>query len=74
MDIKAKIEEIVKKVQSDPNLMQQFQSDPVKAIEGLTGLDLPDEMINQVVDGVKAKLAFDGLAGAAEKLKGLFGK
>ena len=74
MDIKAKIEELVKKLQSDPNLMEQFRSEPVKAIENLTGLDLPDEMLQQVVDGVKAKLALDGLAGAAEKLKGLFGK
>lgn len=74
MDIKEKINEIVKKLQSDPTLMEQFRADPVKALEGLTGLDLPDDMLKQAAEGVKAKLAVDSLAGAADKLKGLFGK
>ena len=74
MDIKAKIDELVKKVQGDPALLEQFRKDPVKAIEGLTGIDLPDDMLKQLADGVKAKLSLDTLAGAADKLKGLFGK
>ena len=38
---------------------------------GLIGIDLPDEQIEKVVDGIKAKISFDDIAG---KLGGLFGK
>lgn len=72
MDIKAKVEEIVAKVQKDPNFMNQFQSDPVKAVEGIVGVDLPDDVINQVVAGVKAKIAGDKVGGAVDALKKLF--
>ena len=74
MDIKAKIDELVKKFQADPALLEQFTKDPVKAIEGLLGVDLPDEAVKSVIDGVKAKLTADSLGGVADKLKGLFGK
>lgn len=73
LDIKAKIEEIVNKLKNDPKLMDEFKKDPVKALEGLTGIDLPDEMIEKVVTGVKAKLTVDKLGGAADLLK-KFGK
>ncbi len=71
MDIKAKIDEVVSKVQSDPALMDKFRSNPVQAVEGIIGVDLPDDVINNIVDGVKAKINIDGIAGA---LGGLFGK
>ena len=67
MDIKAKIEELVKKIQSDEQLKAQFKEDPEKAIEGLIGVDLPDESVQKIVTGVKAKLNLDALGG-------LFGK
>ncbi len=67
MDIKAKIEELVKKIQSDEALQAQFKEDPVKAVEGVIGVDLPDDTIQNIVTGVKAKLNLD-------KLGGLFGK
>ena len=67
MDIKAKIEELVKKIQSDEALQAQFKEDPVKAVEGVIGVDLPDDTIQNIVTGVKTKLNLD-------KLGGLFGK
>lgn len=71
MDIKAKIEEIVEKVKSDEDFANKFKSEPVKAVEGVIGVDLPDDQIQSVVDGVKAKI---DLGGIADKLGGLFGK
>ncbi len=59
MDIKAKIEEIVNKIKGDKSLLSRFQKEPVKVIEGLIGVDLPDEKLKSVVDGVKAKLSAD---------------
>ena len=68
MDIKAKIEEIVEKVKNDPNFAEDFKKNPIKAVEGVLGVDLPDEQIKSVVDGVKAKVSVDGIA---DKLGGL---
>lgn len=59
MDIKAKIEVIVKKITSDKNLLSEFKSNPVKVVEKLIGIDLPDDKINSIVDGVKAKISVD---------------
>ncbi len=72
VELKEKIQEIVEKLTRDPALKAQFQSDPVKAVESLLGVDLPDEAIEKVVAGVKGKLAADGIAGAVDSLKNLF--
>ncbi|MGN0577999.1 MAG: hypothetical protein ACI4J4_05220 [Ruminiclostridium sp.] len=63
MDIKAKIDEIVNKVKSDPNFAEEFKTNPVKAVEKILGVDLPDDVINNIIDGVKSKVSFDGIAG-----------
>lgn len=72
MDIKAKIEEIVEKIKNDDSLMEQFKEDPIKAVEKLIGIDLPDDIIEKIVDGVKAKITTDKLSGALGALKKLF--
>ena len=72
MDIKAKIEEAVSKITKDESLKADFQKDPIKAVEKVIGVDLPDDVAEKVVAGVKAKLAGDKLSGVADKLKGLF--
>lgn len=59
VDIKAKIDEIINKVKGDDNFLASFKADPIKAIKGIIGADLPDDQIKAVVDGVKAKLALD---------------
>ncbi len=78
MDIKAKIEEIVNKIKNDGELREQFTKNPIKAVEKLIGVDLPDDTIQKIVDGVKAKISIDDigdkLGGVAGKLGGLFGK
>lgn len=70
MDIKAKIDEVVNKVKSDDKFAEKFKSEPVKAVEDVLGVDLPDDVVKNVVDGVKAKV---NLGGIADKLGGLFG-
>lgn len=72
MDIKAKIEELAAKLQKDPALLQSFQKDPVKTLERLTGVDLPEEQLQPLVTGIKAKLAASGLGEALGGLKKLF--
>ncbi len=72
LDIKEKVEELVEKVTKDPALKAQFQKDPVKAVEKVLGVDLPDEAVEKIVAGVKGKLAVDAVGDVADKLKKLF--
>ena len=72
MDIKAKIGEIVEKVKSDKNFGKKFKDDPVKAVESVLGIDLPDDQINSIIDGVKAKLSIDNASDALGSIKKLF--
>lgn len=74
MDIKAKVEELVEKIQSDKAILEKFQKDPVSTVEGLIGIDLPNDQIEKVVDLVKAKLDMDKLGDALGALGGLFGR
>jgi len=73
-DIKKMAEELIEKIKKDPQMLANFKKEPVKTIEKLIGIDLPDEQLENVADLVKAKLAVDDIADVAGKLKGLFGK
>ena len=72
MDIKEKITEIVEKLMSDKTLMKQFEKEPVKAIEKLIGVDLPDDVVEKIIAGVKTKITVDNISDAANLLKKLF--
>ena len=74
IDIKEKIEDLVEKIQKNPAMLKKFKTDPVKVVEELVGIDLPDELIEKVVDGVKAKITMDKVGDALGALGGLFGK
>lgn len=71
-NIKEKIEEIVEKIKKDPDFKEDFMKDPEKALEKATGIDIPDGMVDKVIDGVKAKIAGDKLSGAMDSIKKLF--
>ena len=73
MDIKAKISEWVDKIKNDPALAEKFKNDPIGTVEGLIGVDLPNDQIQSIVDGIKAKISLDKLGGLGDKLGGLFG-
>lgn len=72
MDIKEKIEAIVEKVKNDKSFAEKFKNDPVKAIESVSGIDLPDDMIDKVVDAVKAKITTDKAGDILGGIKKLF--
>ena len=72
--IREKIESVVKKLMNDKNLMKKFEQNPVKVIEELLGVDLPDDLVNQIIDGVKAKINLEKVGDALDALSGLFGK
>lgn len=71
-DMKGKVEEVVEKLKADPSLLKKFQDDPIKTVEKLLGVDLPDKQLEPVVAGIKAKLTASEIGGALEGLKKLF--
>ena len=71
MDIKAKALELVEKIKNDPALLKQFRENPVKVVETIIGMDLPDDQIKQLAELIKAKIDLDKVGSL---LGGLFGK
>ena len=74
MDIKEKIEAVAKKLMADKNLMDKFEKNPAKVIEELLGVDLPDDLVNQIIEGVKAMINLEKVGDALGALNSLFGK
>ena len=72
MDIKEQIGQIVEKVTKDEAFKEQFEKEPIKAVENILGVDLPDEIIEQVIRGVKAKLSMDTISQVADAIKKFF--
>lgn len=72
MDIKGHINKIVEEVSKNPNIKEQFEKEPVKVVEKVIGIDLPDDVVMKIIDGVKAKLTMDSVSKAADTLKGMF--
>ena len=74
MDIKEQVTKAVDKITKDKKLQEQFQKEPVKALESVLGVDLPDGVVDLVVQGVKEKIATDKVFGAMDSLNGLIKK
>ena len=54
IDVKAKIAELVEKAKKDENFKKELTKDPVKAVEGVLGIDLPDDQVKKIADVVKS--------------------
>ena len=74
MDIEKIINDVLAKLKMDDKLKASFLTDPVGTLEKTLGIDLPDEQIKQVIDGIKGKLGEVAAGGILDKIKGLFGK
>ena len=74
MDIKKMIEEVVEKIEKDPDILKKFNEEPAKCLEKLLGVDLPDDQVDKLIDGIKAKLTMEKVGDLLGGLGGLFGK
>lgn len=63
MDIKEKAQEIIEKIKADKNFAANFKKDPVKTVEKLIGVELPEDQINSIITMVKAKVDLDAIGG-----------
>lgn len=71
MDIKKKIEELAEKIKNDSDLREGFLKEPIPTLEKLLGVDLPEEQLKQIAEGLKAKINLDK---AGDFIGGLLGK
>ncbi|MBQ4313669.1 MAG: hypothetical protein IJC18_05595 [Clostridia bacterium] len=76
MDIKAIIDDIVKKIGGNEELLAKFKSDPIPVIESVLKIDLPDEAIKSVIGGVMDKISGAEDIGdkITDKLEGIVGE
>ena len=78
MDIQKIVTEALEQLTSNKDLRKAFDLDPVKVLEKILKIDLPDDQINAVIKAIQAKLDIDDVADVAGKVLGglgdLFGK
>ena len=69
--VKDKAEDILKEIKSNPKLITEFKADPIKTIEKLIGIDLPDDTIKQIIEAVKANITAEDAGELLEALNKL---
>lgn len=78
MDIQKLVSEALEQLSGNKDLRKAFDIDPVKVLEKILKVDLPDKEVKAVIKAIQAKLDIDDAAEAAGKilggLGGLFGK
>ncbi|MBQ8167219.1 MAG: hypothetical protein IJZ96_09315 [Lachnospiraceae bacterium] len=72
MGVVDQIKDTIEKITKDENLMNDFKSDPIKAVEKVIGKDLPDDAVEKIIDGVKAKMTADKAGDMLGSIKKLF--
>ena len=71
-EIKALIKKLADKVQSDDEIKELFKKEPIKAVEKILGVDLPDDVVKKIIDGVKASITIEDAKDLLGSLKKLF--
>jgi uncharacterized protein YpuA (DUF1002 family) len=89
MDIQKIIADVVARLASNTDLIKSFLTNPVQLLEKTFGIDLPDDQINQIIEGVRSKIDLSNIdlsnidlgkldvkaaTGLLGKLKGILGK
>ncbi|MBQ6555474.1 MAG: hypothetical protein IJR45_04670 [Firmicutes bacterium] len=68
------IRSTVLQISQDETQRAAFVADPVKVVEGILGVDLPDELVNAVIKAVKENLEgkdINDIIAAIQKNKGI---
>ena len=79
MDLQKLIKEVLDKLNLDASVLAKFQKDPMGTVKTiLNTLNLDENTLKAIVEGVTAKLQVEGgvkeAAGLLDKVKGFFGK
>ena len=61
------VEKVAKSLLKDKDLLSGFKKNPVKIIEKILGVNLPDKQVNAIIKGVMEKLSGEGISGLLDK-------
>lgn len=56
MKVLGKVDDVVRELKNNDELRAKFKDEPIETLEELTGLDLPDEKVEKVIDLIEAKI------------------
>ncbi len=73
-NIKELVDKLVDKIQSSKDIKELFEENPIKAVEKVLGVDLPDDIVEKVIDAVKAKISIDDVSDKVSDVVGMFKK
>ena len=73
-DVKELAEKAIDTIKGDDNLLASFKENPIKVVEKVLKVDLPDEILEKIVDVVKTKINIDDAKDALGKIAGMFDK
>ena len=65
--INDKIETVFKSLLKDKDPLSGFKKNPVKIIEKILGVNLPDKQANAIIKGVMEKLSGEGISAVLDK-------
>lgn len=73
MELKEQIEKVVSAVSGSAPKLEEFKKDPVAFVKKLLGA-IPQDVIDKIIEAVKAKVSIDDAAGIVGKIGDLFKK
>ena len=73
-DVKELAEKAIDTIKGDDNLLASFKENPIKVVEKVLKVDLPDEILEKIVEVVKTKINIDDAKDALGKIAGMFDK
>lgn len=68
MNLKNVVKNLIEEIKKDGKLGEQFEKNPVAVIESVVGKDLPDDVVNKIVDAVKSNVNMDKATDAMDNL------
>lgn len=71
-NLKEKINKIVDKIKNDKDFANKFKENPVKALEELSGIEIPEDKSQEAIAIIQTKINSKKVDDALDKLKGLF--
>ncbi len=72
MDIADTVKSAVSKITGDKTLTEKFEKNPTETVKSVVGDKVPSDVIDKIIEGVKAKLGGGKIAGALDSIKKLF--
>lgn len=69
MNVKDMIERVEEKLKNDDDFKVNLVKDPMKTLENLLGIDIPEDTLKEIMDAVKDKLEGNTVSGIIKEVE-----